>query len=185
MTAPGRSPEAGLTLVEVLVSLAIFAVIGAAGLTVLNTMARTSEASEGRLERLAEIDRALLVIRRDLLQLLPQPVTLTEDGLRHNRALGDSDAIGVAYRLEAGTLVRRVERATQDPVDQSLLEGVVSARWRLLDGARAWHGDWPPAGQEAGVPPFAAELALEVTQPRVADPQVLTRLVVLPAGSGR
>ena len=38
-----RAGDAGLSLIEVLVSLAIFAVIGVAGLTVLDTVARTGE----------------------------------------------------------------------------------------------------------------------------------------------
>ena len=73
-----RAGDAGLSLIEVLVSLAIFAVIGVAGLTVLDTVARTGENTEGRLERLADIDRAFLVIRRDLAQIAPIDVTLTD-----------------------------------------------------------------------------------------------------------
>ncbi len=104
-----RHGEAGVTLIEVLVSLAIFAVIGIAGLTVLDTVARTGERTDGRLERLAEIDRAFLVIRRDLAQISGLDTQLNEEGLAFRRLDADG-SFAVRYFSEDVDLNRQVRR---------------------------------------------------------------------------
>jgi general secretion pathway protein J len=180
-----RAGDAGLSLIEVLVSLAIFAVIGVAGLTVLDTVARTGENTEGRLERLAEIDRSFLVIRRDLAQIAPSEVTLTDNSLSFARAHGDRTR-SIAYFLEGETLVRQVKTGTgSGPVDQRLLVGVSALGWRLMDRGQRWHDAWPPnAGATVGAP-MAAELAIDVWQRQSVRPATVTRLMVLPAGQSQ
>lgn len=180
-----RRGDAGVTLIEVLVSLSIFAVIGLAGLGLVESVARTGERTEGRLERLAEIDRAFLVLRRDLAQAARGGMRLEADALRFRRMTGEG-AIGVGYVVEGDALNREVARSgAPDPVAQTLLTGVHGARWRLLDGADAWAEDWPPEGGAARAP-RAAELTLEVARaPGRAPggaPQRVTRLFLLPAG---
>lgn len=182
---PARRGDAGLTLVEVLVSLAIFAVIGVAGLAILNTVARTGERTEGRLDRLAEIDRAFLVIRRDLMQIAPAAVTLGDSAFAFRRLAADG-AVPVTFLVEDTTLTRRIgQAAAGDAVDQTLLSGTASIRWRLLDGARAWHTVWPPLNAEAAGRPLAAEMTLEVWRAGADSPDTITRLFTLPAGQGR
>ena len=68
MTPARAAPpgDAGFTLVEMLVALALFAAIGLAGFTVLDTVVRVRGGTEGRLERLGEIDRALALLTLDL-----------------------------------------------------------------------------------------------------------------------
>ncbi|MGR3502561.1 prepilin-type N-terminal cleavage/methylation domain-containing protein [Pseudaestuariivita sp.] len=178
-----RRGEAGLTLIEVVVSLAIFAIIGLAGLALLNTVARTGDRTEGRLDRLSEIDRTFLVIRRDLAQIAPQPVTLEGGALTFARADGDGTAT-LTYLLDDGALIRQIEAA---PVlSQQLLSDITDMRWRLMDRARTWHDSWPPQGIGPEARPAAAELYLEavrVDQPGL-PPAGVTRLIALPAGQG-
>ena len=182
MTAK-RSGDAGLSLIEVLVSLAIFAVIGVAGLAVLNTVARTGERTEGRLERLADIDRAFLVIRRDLAQTVGE-VTLSEDTLAFRRAQAQA-TVKINYVQQDATLVRQVDVPLGQPIGQSILTDISGAQWRLLDGARNWHSVWPPVGSQTPGRPLAAELTLGVRRAEISEPQLVTRLIVLPAGQGR
>lgn len=179
-----RTGDAGLSLVEVLVSLAIFAVIGVAGLAILNTVARTGEMTEGRLERLAEIDRAFLIIRRDLAQIAPSEITLDGDVLAFQRLSADS-RVALTFRVEDTTLTRRVGNADTGPVDQKLLPRTTSAQWRLLDGSQDWHTLWPPTDDGATGRPQAVELTLELRRADADVPEVVTRLFPLPAGQGR
>lgn len=181
---PKRNGEAGLSMVEVLVSLAIFAVIGIAGLAVLNTVARTGERTEGRLERLAEIDRTFLIIRRDLAQIMSPTVNLDAQNLAFQRMYEDK-SLKLAYHFKNTVLVRQIDVSAAQPVQQQLLTGISSAEWRLMDRGRQWHTVWPPTNQESKSAPIAAELTLNISRPDIPTPQSVTRLIVLPAGQGR
>jgi general secretion pathway protein J len=180
----GRQGDAGISLVEVLVSLAIFAVIGVAGLAVLNTVSRTGERTEGRLDRLAEIDRSFMVIRRDLAQVSPGGLSL-EGGFLSFRRSGETRDVPLSIGLAEQVLERRANVSVGEPVHQQLLTGVAEVNWRLLDGARRWHSDWPPPGSEAPGRPIAAELRLRVFRAEAEGPQEVTRLFALPAGFGQ
>lgn len=181
---PDRHHDAGVTLIEVLVSLAIFAVIGIAGLTVLDTVARTGERTDGRLERLAEIDRAFLVIRRDLAQISGLDTRLNDDGLAFRR-LDAEGSFSVLYHADDSALTRQIKHSDPAPMDQLLLAGVRDVQWRLLDSSRRWTPLWPPEGVSAPQRPLAAELSLEVTRDGMDLPQSVTRIFALPAGQGR
>ena len=131
----GRGSEAGVTLVEMLVALVLCALIGVAGLTMLDAILRVDRATEAGLDRHADIDRAFLVIGRDVLAADAGRLRLDEASL-----VLPAGPLVTSYRVEDGTLLRRTGAAE---VDQSLLRGVSGAEWRVLDGLRAWHGSWP------------------------------------------
>ncbi|MFZ5962169.1 prepilin-type N-terminal cleavage/methylation domain-containing protein [Thalassococcus sp. BH17M4-6] len=178
--AAARSRDAGVTLVELLVAMAIFAVIGVAGLTILDTVLKVNARTEGRLERLAEIDRALLVIRRDLAQTRAGALTLDADGLRLRRE-ADPDPVGIRYALTEGQMLREIDSGGAAPVAQVLLGDVTDAAWRVTGGGQGWLTGWPPQDGAPGLP-LAAELSLTVILPSEATPTTLTRLMPLPAG---
>ena len=73
-----RDQEAGVTLIEMLVALSLFALVGIASFTTLDTILRVRERTDGRLEHLAQLDRALLVFGRDIVQADPGTVTLRD-----------------------------------------------------------------------------------------------------------
>lgn len=178
-----RRGDAGVTLIEVLVSLAIFAVIGLAGLAVLETVARIGERTDGRLDRLAEIDRAFLVIRRDLAQMTGANTRLESNSLSFRR-LDASTSFRVRYRLDGSALIREVWTNGAAPIAQQVLPGVTKNRWRVLNAASEWAEKWPPDGS-ATARPKAAEVTLIVVRDGQALPQAITRLFVLPAGQTR
>lgn len=175
-----RRPDAGLTLVEMLVALAILSVIGVAGLAMLDTTLNVQRGTEDRLDRLERIDRAMTVLRRDLVTAAPGGVDLSDAGLVFDRDTGEG-RLTIRIALDNGTLVRRVQRATDtvDPAPQELLEDVRAAQWRLLDQSRAWQEDWPDAASR----PRAAELTLRLDLPGRGEVAEVTRLFVMPAGA--
>jgi general secretion pathway protein J len=174
---------------ELVVAVAVFAVVAAAvfaGLsTVLNGKAQL-EAAEGRLAR---VQKVAAMLQADLRQVVARPVRdelgtgtpalaggaapllqLTRGGSRTRRPDNPSGLVRVEYRLEEDRLVRlmwpsldRVQGT--EPARHLLLEGVREATTRFRQG-RDWTAFWPRAKPPAGGVtdlPKAVEVALATT----------------------
>lgn len=144
----------GFTLVEVLIAMALFALIGVAGFTLLDGVLRTQGATETRLSRLAEIQRAMLVISTDLNQ-----VTGSLAGSGAALALQKTDLSGavvnVSYDLTGNRLTRTLSGAAGSRT-QILLEDVASVRWTFHRRRGDWLDTWPqPAPPVAEATPLA------------------------------
>jgi len=64
-----KTTQRGFTLLEVLISIAIFSLISLASFTIFNTVLDSEENSHKRIARLNEIQRAFLIMERDFLQI--------------------------------------------------------------------------------------------------------------------
>jgi general secretion pathway protein J len=158
-----RQPQAGFSLIEVLVALALFAVIAGAGVSVLDQILRTQTQTDGRLDRLADLQRMMHLVTLDL--SLAAPGSVTGDGA--GVAVG-----GISYALADDVLRRTVGPATQD-----LLAGAASVEWQYLDQDRIWGATWPPATGGAQLRAVAVTVFLD------GDRQ-LRRVVAVPMGGG-
>ena len=92
----------GFTLIEVLIAMAILALIGLASAIVLTQMIDSEENSRLRHERLAEIQFALLTLDRDVRQMVVRQVRAIPEEARgiyvsNDSALIDSDSGGLAF----------------------------------------------------------------------------------------
>lgn len=91
----------GFTLLEILVAMAIFTVIGLASTAVLSTVIDSDELSSERVEKLQALQRAMLTVERDILQAIARPARI--EGEANQRViLGgenvlDSDMDGLAF----------------------------------------------------------------------------------------
>ena len=91
------SLQRGFTLLELLVAMAIFAILGTLALSGYTELQRQSEYAEQRLERLREVQRAVQTLTQDLAQLEPRPIREPLGETRMPALLsGDS----VPYRME-------------------------------------------------------------------------------------
>ncbi len=166
-----RSGDAGITLVEMLVALMIFALVGLASFTTLDTILKVRARTDGTLEQIARIDRALLVFGRDLMQADPLSVVLDEATL--SAQVPGDDPLR-RFVLTEGTLIRQSGPAqTETPLEQPLIAGVSEIRFRVLDLAQVWHESWPEGA--AGPQARAAQMTLTLT-----TGQRLSRTVALP-----
>jgi general secretion pathway protein J len=165
------SPQAGgFTLLELLVAMAIFAILGTLALSGYTELQQQSEYAEQRLERLREVQRAMQAIGQDLAQIEPRPIreplgeslipaVLATDsieyGLQFTRA-GWSNTAGLArptlqrvgYRLDGEGLWRDhwpvLDRTlVTEPTRVKLLGKVRSVRFRFMNAAREWVDRWP------------------------------------------
>lgn len=161
----------GFTLLEMLVAVAIFAVVAALSYGGLIAVMRQYDATREAQSRLQEIRRAVTVLERDLFQirdrgvreafqgdLLPAlrggvndalPIEFTRGGWRNPANMPRSTLQRVAWVLEDDTLYRLhwiVLDQAQDsePARLDVLEGVSQFTLRFLDAEGSWHAQWPP-----------------------------------------
>ncbi|WP_281709349.1 type II secretion system protein GspJ [Phaeobacter italicus] len=184
MTAQ-RHKSAGLTLIEVLVSLAIFAVIGLAGLAILQSVTRTGTQTEGRLDHLAEIDRSFLILKRDLAQGDHLNTQLNNNRLTLQRNLNQNTLI-ISYQHTGTNLTRSVQNQNATTqTDQNILANVTELEWRLLDHSNQWSPLWPPQNNPQPRPPRAAELTIKIIPNTAQNTQKITRIFPLPEGHSK
>lgn len=172
--------DAGFTLVEVLVALVLFAMIGAAGFAVLDQVLRVQRQTEGRLDRLAAIQRAMHLVTTDFMQAAGGSLSFADGAvaLRRPSARG---ALAVSYDLGDAALRRTLSGSFgQAPAQQAILTGVSALDWRFYSPATGWVADWPP-GATPPVPVNPAAVALQVTLAGPGLAGELRRVAILPA----
>lgn len=94
------SKQRGFTLIEIMVAMAIFALIGVASTAVLTAVIDSNELSEERFARLQHLQRAMLTIERDMLQAIARPVRVEGEAreiVMKGGVSEDSDADGIAF----------------------------------------------------------------------------------------
>lgn len=163
----------GFTLIELLISLLLFALIAVAGIALVDSVLGVQGRTEGRLDRLTALQRAMLVMSGDITQVASGNIAGGGAALSFRRAAPGigGPPVGVTYAVVGGTLVRQ---AGQGP--QVLLPGVAALRFRFFDGG--WIERWPVSPQEAAAWPRAVEV--EVTLAGTPSGSV-RRVVLLPA----
>lgn len=90
----------GFTLLEIVIAIAIFAVVGIAASTLLKQVVDSNDLSQGRFAELEKLQRAMLIIERDLLQAVARPMRVEGDSngvVMTGGVMGESDADGIAF----------------------------------------------------------------------------------------
>jgi general secretion pathway protein J len=193
----------GMTLLEVLVAVAILAVVSVLAYGGLQAVLDADELTTAHATELTELQRALALIGDDLAQIVGRPirgaygddrpaldgtqplyVEWTRGGWRNPTGRLRSALQRVAYQAEDGSLVRAswyvLDRAQDTEPERSvLLTGVTGLRFRMLDDDREWHEDWPVTQGEGALAtlPLAVEVMLDTERWGT-----LRRLVALPQG---
>jgi general secretion pathway protein J len=182
--------ERGFTLIEVLVAIAILAVMGMMAYRGVTEARVAVGSAEGHLDRLREVQRAMQLIVTDFRTLARRPVREPiGDGFRAS-LLRDPNGIvlvelsragwpngagtprgtdqRVLYQLDQGKLIRQhwtVMDATLStpPVKRELLKDVERVEIRYLTTGREWISEWPQFNGTRDQDLFARPLAVEFT----------------------
>ncbi len=174
-----RSHQLGFTLLEVLLAIMITALIGLGSWQLLNSAIRTDELTNARQQKLAALQRTMLILERDFQQTIarsirdgygdPRPAIMTRDEfyeiefsrLGWRNPLGDkrSNIQRVAYELDQNELIRHywnvLDRAQDsESVHRTLLKDVEKFSLRFMNNSGGWSDEWPPEGDEAKVDPL-------------------------------
>lgn len=181
-----RNYSRGFTLLELLVALAVFALLSALGYTGLQTLMRTQSLHERHDQELAQLTRAMALLQQDMEQALKRPVRdgqgdelgpllvpddgvnvieLTRGGWFNPARYEVTMPQRISYRLEGRRLIRRtwpvLDRAPDTaPTETVLLEQVESLQLQLRDSEGSWLGVWPPVAAPNAMP-TAVDLRIE------------------------
>lgn len=163
-------PQRGFTLLEVMVSLAIFGLIAAAGVSVMAYAADSQQVLRERMARLGEFQRARGLLRADLSQAATRLVRRSDGSAGRNAFIGgrpgesgplfafvrrghenpDAAPRASLQYVEYSIVDGRLERSARAAVDGAapgharvLLDGITRARVAYFDGDiwnDGWHG---------------------------------------------
>jgi general secretion pathway protein J len=198
------SVQYGFTLLELLVALAVFAIMATAAYSGLQSVLRVRVAVETESRRLTELQMAFHFLERDLAQTVNRGVrdeygqfrpalegnsvtgaliTFTRAGWDNPLDRPRATLQRLSYRLREGFLVRAHWNALDrggfsKPREISLLSGVDEIQIRFLDEQNDWRAIWPPPVVDQAPTDLPRALELSVT---LSDWGEITRLFRLPA----
>ena len=166
--------RSGFTLLELIVVVAIFALISVMAYGGLSSVLKSRARVATAIERTTALQKGYLRLRNDFQQLRarssrdaygqPQPALLvrpddavefTRGGWRNPLAQPRSNLERVAYYLDDQKhLVRQswrvLDRAqASEPVELPVLDQVEEIHWRFLDPSLQWQAHWPAQGLPA------------------------------------
>lgn len=179
MNSGTKQQLTGFTLLELLVAVAVFAILSAMAYGGLRNVIDNSQQTESAMERLQQVQMTMLKISRDFTQLSQRNIRdeygntsnyimmgqgddvfieFSRGGRRNPAELLRSHLQRVAYKLEENKLSRlhwpHLDRTQEmEPYESVLLDDVENAGVRFLDSNNEWHNEWPPlsaTGQATG-----------------------------------
>ncbi len=187
-----RSSHSGFTLLELLIAIAIFAVVGVLAMSGYNELLMQRERAAQTMARARAVQRAVTRVTQDFEQLEPRPVRdataatvnpalylnaagthvveLTRAGWSNPAGVSRATLQRVGYRLQDGKLYRdywtvldRTLSAT--PVEAVLVDKVTAFSLRFMDRNRQWQTTWPPSsvGGTGNARARSLPLAVEIT----------------------
>jgi general secretion pathway protein J len=181
----------GFTLVELLVALAIFAILSVLAYGGYNAGVLSHEKARTSMQRLESLQTTMRLLTQDFEQMSPRPVrdvlgdgrlpalsadkreeylfSLTRAGWTNPAGLPRPTLQRVSYLLDPdGKLIRQyfnVLDATlaNEPVRRELIDKVESVTVRYLDSQKQWQDQWPPLHAPPGAVARARPVAIEIT----------------------
>jgi len=158
----------GFTLIEVILAMAIFAVLATLSYTGLQSVISSKTNTEASLDRLKQLQLTMLTLSSDMQHLVNRDAVDSLDTALRSLTTQDSDLLvsftrggwrnpaertrstlqRVAYIIEEDKLIRRywfhIDRADDEQyVDRELINNIEELSLRFLDSEGQWKNSWP------------------------------------------
>jgi general secretion pathway protein J len=192
-----KPKQAGFTLLEILIALAVFSVVTLISYKGLESVAQTRTALDVEAKRWRDLSLVFDRMEEDVSQAVDRPWR-DQGGVEQPAMRGTNkperkddqplelirldrnrDAFHVAYRLNNGRLELLLWNALdlgprEEPQVHVLLENIRGFEATFLDAASQWQPSWPPAGNNK-VPPRGVKVKLTL-----GDDTTVQRIYTLP-----
>ena len=163
----GAGRQAGVTLLELLIVIAVFSIMSAAAYSSLQNSLKAEETFNASMKDLEAVQMSLALFERDITQLSSRSVrdafgdneaalvllngrqlVFTRGGNFSSLKLDQTELLRVSYSLRDDQFIRSHWRHLDSiqgdrPLTASLLSKVSGLRIRVLDQNNLWHLDWP------------------------------------------
>lgn len=164
------TPTRAFTLIEILIALIIFSIVGILAAMSLHSMIRTHSMLQKKDTVITQLQLAMTMMRRDIAQTIDRPIidsdgsqeaafvgtgdnqiVFTRTGLQNPMSVSArSNMQRIGYELEGDQLVRSTWNVLDQPPrsvaeKQVLLHHVQSLQWQFLTDQNQTVSQWPPA----------------------------------------
>lgn len=193
----------GFTLLEILVSISIFAIISVIALTGLKTIIDAQEITNKVADQMKELQSTMFYLEQDIRFAINREIrdefgdtrpavlagntgitglSLTRAGLRNPLGLSRSNMIRVHYRLRDNALMRSQyrnldRRSETDKFERQLMSNVDDLEFRFLDSNHQWVNFWPPVKTQGSQTNLPKAIEITISQQYLGK---ITRLISLP-----
>jgi general secretion pathway protein J len=163
-----KQSSQGFTLIEVIIAIAIFAIIATMVIGGLKAVLTANQITSVDADQLAQLQLAMLIMERDVEQMTDRPITdqngqvqvaviaspqyleFTHGGYSNPFGLQNRSTLQrVAYTIQNGQLIRttwpELDRApTTQAINHVLLSNITSIQFQMMDNNQQFYDSWPP-----------------------------------------
>ena len=129
------------TLIELMVTIAIFALIASMSYYSLSASFNNGVAQERHSEELFQLQKTLNFLERDITQTSSQQIVLDQSGLQIV-TLQNDQLLAIKYSVNSNQLFRKDITNPSEQRVLGLLDQISSANIKILDQQSRWQSEW-------------------------------------------
>jgi prepilin-type N-terminal cleavage/methylation domain-containing protein len=129
------------TLIELMVTIAIFALIASMSYYSLSASFNNGVAQESHSEELFQLQKTLNFLERDITQTSSQQIVLDQSGLQIV-TLQNDQLLAIKYSVNSNQLFRKDITNPSEQRVLGLLDQISSANIKILDQQSRWQSEW-------------------------------------------